>query len=101
MSLHNLQFSPPILSHEESAEDVNNERQVPQATYSTGSVIDLHLNVEDNFQNETVAPIKQTRRIKHQVGPKIPATTLRGTYVPQKTNIVRCILESYHVPLTF
>ncbi|XP_021939380.1 TOG array regulator of axonemal microtubules protein 1 isoform X2 [Zootermopsis nevadensis] len=85
LPLHNLQFSPPILSHEESAEDVNNEHQVPQATYSTGSVIDLHLNVEDNFQNETVAPIKQTRRIKHQVGPKIPATTLRGTQFRDRT----------------
>jgi hypothetical protein len=66
--------------HEESAEDVNNDHQVPQATYSTGSVIDLHLNVEDSLQNnETVAPIKQTRRIKHPIGPKTPATTLRGT----------------------
>jgi hypothetical protein len=65
--------------HEESAEDVNNDHQVPPATYSTGTVVHLQMNVKESLQDETVAPVKQTRRIKHQVGPKIPATTLRGT----------------------
>jgi hypothetical protein len=77
-SLRNLQHSPPLLSHVESADDVNNDRQGPQAKFSTGSVIDLHLEVEDSLQSSmSVAPIKRTRNVKRPVGAKIPATTSR------------------------
>lgn len=77
-SLHNLQHSPPLLSHAESADDVNNDHQGPQATCSTGSVIDLHLEVEDSLQNNmSVAPIKRIRNVKRPVGAKIPAATPR------------------------
>lgn len=77
-SLHNLQHGPPLLSHAESADDVNNDHQRPLATCSTGSVIDLHLEVDDSLQNNmAVAPIKRTRNVKCPVGAKIPATTPR------------------------
>jgi hypothetical protein len=77
-SLHNLQHNHPLLSHAENADDVNNDHQGPQATYSTGSVIDLHLEVEDSLQNSMpVARIKRTRNVKRSVGAKIPATTQR------------------------
>lgn len=78
LSLHNLQHSPPLLSHAESADDASNDHRGPQATCSTGSVIDLHLEVEDSLQNSTsIAPIKRTRNVKRRVGAKIPATTPR------------------------
>lgn len=67
------------MTHAESAEDMRNVRQAPQATYSTGSIIDLRLNVEDNLQNSmTVAPIRHTRHMKRLVGAKIPASTQKG-----------------------
>ncbi|XP_069682926.1 uncharacterized protein [Periplaneta americana] len=80
-SLHNLQHSPPLLTHEESTEELNNDHQIPQPTYTTGSIIDLHLDVEDNHQNNvTVAPVKRIRRLKRgQVGAKNPTRILRGT----------------------
>jgi hypothetical protein len=77
-SLQNLQHSAPLLSHSESTDDTKNDHQGPQATGSTGSVIDLHLEVEDSLRNNvSVAPIKQTRNAKRPVGAKIPAATPR------------------------
>lgn len=77
-SLHNLQHSPPLLSHAENADNVNNDNQGSQPICNTGSVIDLHLEVEGSLQNSmSVAPIKQTRNVKRPVGAKIPATTPR------------------------
>ena len=78
-SLHNFQHSSSLVTHAESAEDMRNIRQASQAAYSTGSIIDLHLNVEDNLQNSmTVAPIRHTRHVKRLVGTKIPASTQKG-----------------------
>jgi hypothetical protein len=63
----------------ESAEDMSNIHQAPQATYSTGSIIDLRLNIEDNLQNSmTVAPIRHTRHMKRLVGAKIGTSTQKG-----------------------
>ncbi|XP_023721556.2 uncharacterized protein LOC111872178 isoform X2 [Cryptotermes secundus] len=77
-SLHNLQHSPPLLSHAENADNVNNDNQGSQPTCNTGSVIDLHLEVEDSLQKSmSVAPLKQMRNVKRPVGAKIPATTPR------------------------
>jgi hypothetical protein len=67
------------VKHAGSAEDMSNIRQAPQATYSTGSIIDLRLNIEDNLQNSmTVAPIRHTRHMKRVVGAKIAASTQKG-----------------------
>jgi hypothetical protein len=67
------------VTHAESAEDMSNIRQTPQATYSTGSIIDLRLNIEDNLQNsKNVAPIRHTRHVKRLVGGKIAASTQKG-----------------------
>jgi hypothetical protein len=78
-SLHNLQHSSCLLTHAESAEDKSKTRQAPQATYSTGSIIDLRLNVEDSLQNSmTVAPIRQTRHVKRLLGSKIAGSTQKG-----------------------
>jgi len=74
-SLHNFQHSSSLATHAERAEDMSNIRQAPQATYSTGSIIDLRLNIEDNLQNSmTVAPIRHTRHMKRLVGAKIAST---------------------------
>ena len=78
-SLHNFQHSSSLVKHAESAEDMSNIRQAPQTTYSTGSIIDLRLNIEDNLQNSmTVAPIRHTRHMKRLIGAKIAASTKKG-----------------------
>jgi hypothetical protein len=67
------------MKHTESAEDMSNIRQATQATYSTGSIIDLRLNIEDNLQNSmTVAPIRHTRHMKRLIGGKIAASSQKG-----------------------
>jgi hypothetical protein len=78
-SLRSFQHSSSLVTHADSAEDMSNIRRAPQATYSTGSIIDLRLNVQDNLQNSmTVAPIRYTRHMKRLVGAKIPASTQKG-----------------------
>jgi len=78
-SLHNFQNSSSLVTHAESAEGMSNIRQAPQATYSTGSIIDLRLNIEDSLENSmTVAPIRHTRHVKRLVGSKIAASTQKG-----------------------
>lgn len=76
-SPNNLEPSPPLLRHEDK--DVNDDNQVPQATSTIGSVIDIHLGVEDITQsNNTVAPTEQTQPMKHPAGSEIPAKPQRG-----------------------
>lgn len=78
-SLHNFQHSSSLVRHADSAEDMSNIPQAPQATYSTGSIIDLRLNIEDNLQNSvTVAPIRHVRHMKRLVGAKIATSTQKG-----------------------
>lgn len=85
-SLHNLQQS--LVTHTEREEDMSNTPQAPQATYSTGSIIDLRLNVDDSLQNSmTVAPIKQTRHMKRPIGAKIAASTQKGMHVREHSRM--------------
>lgn len=78
-SLHNFQHSSSLVAHAESAENMSSIRQAPQTTYSTGSIIDLRLNIEDNLQNSmTVSPIRHTRHMKRLIGTKIAASPQKG-----------------------
>ncbi|PSN45932.1 hypothetical protein C0J52_20203 [Blattella germanica] len=72
-----------ILSREESAETVAMEQRTPQGIYTTGSIIDLRLDVEDPLQNSiSVAPTRQTRHPKRgTLVHKNSGRTLRGAQV--------------------
>ena len=74
--------TPPseVFSRKESNENNKNEQHTPHGTYTTGSIIDLHLDVEESLQNAvTVAPIRQIRRIKRgTIGSENSGRTLRG-----------------------
>jgi hypothetical protein len=97
LSLHNLQHSPCLLEHEENAEDVNDDSQVPQATSITGLVTDLHLDVEDSMQsNKTVAPTKQTLPTKNSVGPTQVGPQVSSSSKPSKKASEKTVYDIRH-----